>query len=241
MRVLVVDDEGHARARLIRLLQDIEPCTVVGEAETGMQAITQTQQLKPELVLMDIRMPGMDGLDAARKLNEFDHPPWVIFTTAYDEHALAAFESKAIDYLLKPVRAARLRDAIERILQLRSDEGSVDPPQAGRTHLCVTARGQLQRIPIASIRYLKADQKYITVRHAQGEVLVEDALKHLEQEFADQFIRVHRNALVAQRYVAGVKKNAQGQTFVHFLDIDDEVEVSRRHLSTIKQWIKGHL
>ncbi|MGB0134041.1 LytR/AlgR family response regulator transcription factor, partial [Dokdonella sp.] len=183
MRTLVVDDEALARERLIDLLGELPDIEVIGEAGDGREAIEGVEQLRPDLVLMDIRMPRMDGLEAARHLGKFDHAPAIVFCTAYDEHALAAFDANAVDYLLKPIRIDRLRTAIERagrfsretIEELERDETG----RRERSHLCARVRGNLVLVPISEIDYLLAEDKYVIVHHAGSEVLIEEPLKAL--------------------------------------------------------------
>lgn len=190
MNVLIADDEAPARERLRRLFDAIgPPCTAIGEAENGVEVLHLCADAKPDLVLLDIRMPVMDGIEAAQALTRLEQPPAVIFVTAYDEHALQAFDANAIDYLLKPIRQARLEQALEKVslfsqarrqqLQrsLRSSE------QQPRTHICATASGQLQVIPVAQIRVCRADQKYVAIRTDRQELLIDESLKALEREF----------------------------------------------------------
>jgi two-component system response regulator AlgR len=215
---------------------------IIGEAETGEDALRKTQASNPDVVLMDIRMPGMDGIEAASYINRMDKPPAIIFTTAFSDHALNAFETHAIDYLLKPIKQSRLEAALEaakrmnkaQLTQLREDEVS-----DARKKICVKNRGALELIPIEEIIYFKADQKYVTLRTADQEYLIEESLKNLETEFGDQFIRIHRNALVANLMLQGLRKNCDGHVCISFNDIDDLLEVSRRHLPSIRKKIKS--
>lgn len=242
MKILVCDDEAPARDRLVSMIGELEGFEAVGQAANGMEALQQTQQLQPDIVLLDIRMPGMDGIEAARHLSGAENPPAVIFTTAYDSYALQAFEASAIDYLLKPVRLERLQEALDKAGKLtRAHINSLDEhhePDA-RTHICVRFRGDLQLIPVQDICYFMADQKYVTVRHVNGEVLIEEALKSLEQEFGQQFIRIHRNALVARAFLVGLQKTADGRHVVKLKNCDKQLEVSRRHLSEVRQLLKS--
>ncbi|RJQ47500.1 MAG: DNA-binding response regulator [Gammaproteobacteria bacterium] len=238
MKILIVDDEPLARARLRGLLAETE-AQVVDEAEDGRQALLKYNEHQPDVVLMDIRMPGMDGLEAARHLSGLEQPPAVIFTTAYDDHALDAFEAGAVDYLLKPVRAERLRAALAKSRQpnraqlerLRQNAGM---PHA-RTHLSVHAHGKISLIPVDEIRYFRADQKYVTAAYAGGEVLIEEPLKSLEQEFGARFLRVHRNALVACAFVAGMEKGARDSWHIRLRGTEELIEISRRHASEVRR------
>jgi len=240
MKCLVVDDESLARERLSRLLDALEGCEVCGEAADGQQALGQVQSLAPELVLMDIRMPGMDGIEAARHLMKLDKPPAVVFTTAYGDHALEAFETQAIDYLLKPIHPERLQQAIDkaRRLSVSQLEGVGESDGGARTHLCARNRGNLELIPVDEIVYLQADQKYVTVRSAGQKILVEDALKALEQEFGDRFIRIHRNALAATHFIRALEKDSEGHCRVVLEGIEERLEVSRRLLPEVRRHIR---
>jgi len=241
MNVLIVDDEQLARQRLRKLLSANSGYQIIGEAETGEDALRKTQSSHPDVVLMDIRMPGMDGIEAARYISRMDKPPAIIFTTAYSDHALNAFETHAIDYLLKPIKQSRLEAALDaakrmnkaQLSQLREDETG-----AARQKICVKNRGSLELIPVEEIIYFKADQKYVTLRTAEQEYLIEESLKLLEEEFSQQFMRIHRNALVAQQMLHGLTKNDAGHACISFNDIDDLLEISRRHLPFIRKQLK---
>jgi two-component system response regulator AlgR len=240
MKVLITDDEAPARMRLRDMLGSLPGHEIVGEAADGADALRLAEQQQPDVVLLDIRMPGMDGLEAARHLAQLEHPPAVIFTTAYDQHALEAFEASAVDYLLKPIRKARLEEALakaRRPTRAQLNELEVDEQPGARTHLCVRLRGNLQLVPVDTVYYFMADQKYVSVRHQGGEVLIEDSLRALEQEFGDRFLRIHRNALVAVAYIEGLEKTSTGQV-VKLRGTDERLEVSRRHAPAVRQLIK---
>lgn len=242
MKIMVADDELPARQRLCRLLEELDYTDIV-EASHGQQVLQQWQQQPCEVILLDIRMPGLDGLSVARQLSAEPNPPTLIFTTAYPDHALEAFEVYALDYLLKPIKKQRLQQVLERAQRLHSQPvAEVVAPLAegtkAREYLCVRVRGNLQRIAVADIYYFRAEQKYVSVRHKNGYVLIEDALKALEQEFADSFIRVHRNALVANRYLQGMEKDREEHWFVTFKGFDERLEISRRHIPTIRKQFK---
>lgn len=242
MKILIVDDEEPARSRLNRLLDDDNGHRVVGEASNGEEALQQAQRLEPDVVLMDIRMPGIDGIEAARHLSQLEQPPAVIFTTAFADHALEAFETHAVDYLLKPVKKDRLLSALEAAAKptraQAAQRSEVLSTVETRRHICARVRGDLVLVPVEEIYYFLADQKYVTVRHREGEVLIEDSLKNLETEFADQFHRVHRNALVSVDELAGMHNDDHGH-YVQFRDIEDELEISRRHLPGVRKLIKN--
>jgi two-component system response regulator AlgR len=231
LKVLIVDDEPPARERLRSLLAEIPDVEVVGEAVNGEQSLARTQELAPEVVLLDVRMPGMDGIEAARHLNALEEPPAVIFTTAFDEYAINAFDAHAIGYLLKPIRKEKLAAALARA-------GRLTRPQlqkiaaAGndkrRTHIAARHREGLRLIPIEEVQFFLAEQKYTTVRHLQGEDLIEDSLRALEEEFDSMFVRIHRNALVSVRYLERIERNAEGQYFVRLRGCEEPLQVSRR-------------
>lgn len=239
MRILIVDDEPLARQRLRDLLAQIDGTDVVAEAEHGRDACEQAAALRPDVVLLDIAMPVMDGLEAARHLAEMNHPPAVIFCTAFDEHALAAFEAGAVDYLLKPVRAERLREALGRARRLGPPELGALAKAAGegrqRTHLCARLRGSMRLIPIEDIRYLQADEKYVVIHHAHGEDLIEDSLKSLEAEFGERFLRIHRNCLVAADEIMELRRGADGHTRARLRHVSELLDVSRRCLPGLRR------
>ncbi|MGD8311723.1 MAG: LytTR family DNA-binding domain-containing protein [Gammaproteobacteria bacterium] len=243
MKVLVVDDEAPARTRLGRMLQELDGYSVCGEAATGHEALAVAEHSQPDVILMDIRMPGMDGLEAAQHLQRLEQPPAIIFTTAYDDYALRAFETHAVDYLLKPVRQERLIEALRHARRLTRAQASLLPAAesqpAARQRICARIRGSLQLIPVDEIRYFQADQKYVTVATADSRMLIEETLKSLEDEFTEQFVRIHRNALIARRYLECLVKDEQGHTRARLQGIDRTLEISRRHLADIRRLIKS--
>lgn len=241
MKVVIADDEPLARERLRSLLDEQPGVEVVAEAENGEQALHACAELLPDLVLLDIAMPGLDGLEAARHLATFDPRPAVVFCTAYDAHALSAFEAAAIDYLMKPVRPERLAAALERartFLAGRNGQPST-PNQQARTLLCARLRGSLRLIPIDDIHYMQAEEKYVVVHHARGEDLIEESLKSLEEEFASRFVRIHRNCLVARHELVELRRNAAGQVQAVLRHGKAPLEVSRRCVASLKQDLKG--
>ena len=247
MNVLIVDDEKPARDRLRQLLDDLDSYDVVGEAANGEQAVTLAAKTNPDIVLLDIRMPGLDGIEAAHHLNKLDKPPAVVFTTAYDEYAIEAFEARAIGYVLKPVRRDRLAGALEHAAKLAAstlnDIASATNMEVRRKHVCARSHGQLKLIPIEDIYYFQADQKYVRVNHAAGKDLIDESLKTLEDEFADDFVRIHRGAVVAVEKIEQLAKTSDGKHYVVLRDVDDsdenELTISRRHLADVRKRLKG--
>jgi two-component system response regulator AlgR len=242
VKILIVDDEKPARDRLARMVSEMPEHELVGQAVNGLEALGMTQAVEPDIVLMDIRMPGMDGIEAARHIAKLDQPPAVIFTTAFSDHALEAFETHAVDYLLKPVKQDRLKAAMDAAVRptraQAAKSGDLLSALEPRQHICARVRGSLVLVPIEDIYYFHAEQKYVTVRHTEGEVLIEDALKNLEDEFGERFYRIHRNALVGLSWIAGMQSDDEGHR-VTFRDIDDTLEVSRRHLPGVRKIIKN--
>jgi two-component system response regulator AlgR len=239
MKVLIVDDEPLARARLRRQLIELPKIEIIGEAENGEQAISACNNLRPQVVLMDIRMPGLDGLSAALQLAQKPASPAVIFCTAYDDYAIEAFDANAVGYLLKPVSQEKLAMALQKAERLSATQLDALKPVAAqpeaRTHIAAKSRRGMELIPLSEVRYFLADHKYVTVYHRFGEVLIDDTLKDLEDEFAGKVLRVHRNALVVVEHVLGLERVALGQYRVKLADIENGPIVSRRHLSDVRK------
>lgn len=237
-QLLIVDDEAPARERLERLVEELPEWSVAGSCATGAAAIDRVQSLAPAVVLLDIRMPGMSGIEVARHLSALDRPPAVVFTTAYDQYALEAFDSKAVGYLLKPVRKERLVDALKHASRLTDGTlkqlGSTGSGFAEREHIAARSRDDLRLVPIKDILYFRADQKYVTVRHSGGEELIEESLKSLEDEFARHFVRIHRSVLVGLAHVEVLEKDVGGGYRVRLRGCDECLSVSRRQLSELK-------
>lgn len=244
MKILIVDDEAHARQRLRRLLSELQAdYEVVGEAADGEQALGICDDRDVDLVLLDIRVPGMDGLEVAARLAELEPPPAVILVTAYAEHALDAFGRGVDDYLVKPVRRERLQAALQRVrVPNRPQREAMREPRAAphqrRLRLSAHYRGGLQSVPIDQVIYLQAEQKYVTVYHTQGQLLVDESLKSLEEEFADLFMRIHRNALVARRRMAGLQRAADRGYLMCLRGCDERLPISRRHLAEVRRWLQ---
>ena len=247
LRVLIVDDEAPARSRVRDLLSDCAlklPLEIAGEAENGRSALELIQQCEPDVVLLDIRMPEIDGLEVAQHMQRLEDPPAVIFTTAYDAYALKAFEVHAVDYLVKPIRLNRLFAALSRvrsITPLRLDVLRELKPEA-RTHLSVNERGRIHLIPLGDIVFLKAELKYVTVRTAEREFLLEESLARLEQEFLGRFVRIHRNCLVAKDAIRGFDRetepDGEGHWVVVLKDTTEKLAVSRRQQHIVREFGK---
>jgi len=240
MRVVIADDERLARERLRALLAEAGGVEVVAEAADGDAALHACAEHHPDLVLLDISMPGIDGLEAARHLAGFEPRPAVVFCTAYDAHALSAFEAQAIDYLVKPVRAERLAAALARVRTFsagRAQQGDAAPGHK-RTHLCARLRGSLRLVPIDDVRYLQAEEKYVVVHHARGEDLIEESLKSLEAEFADRFVRIHRNCLVARSEIVELRRASDGHTQAVLRHAEHPLEVSRRCVAQLRDTLR---
>jgi two-component system response regulator AlgR len=252
LKILVVDDEPLARDRLRELLADIAiqlPSAVVGEAGNGVAALEFLRDHAVDVVLADIRMPGMDGIELAGHLGAFRAPPAVIFTTAYDNYAVQAFDLNAVDYLLKPVRAQRLLVALQKVqaAQPADPELLASVGRAvrggGRSHLSCLERGRLLLVPVGEVLYFKADLKYVTARTVDREYLLDEALTHLESEFAERFIRLHRAVLVARTALAGFEKaagdDAEAYGWALLRGVPDKLPVSRRQWAPAKSALTG--
>ena len=249
LRLLLVDDEAPARARLRDLLGDIAtevPSIVVAEAADGRAALEQAQSGQFDVALIDIRMPGMDGVELARHLARLPSAPAVIFVTAFDQYAVQAFELAALDYLVKPVRANRLADALKKARRHADESARLEKSAlAIRQNLSCLERGRILLVPVAEIIYLKAEQKYVTARTSEREYLLEESLVHLESEFSERFLRIHRNCLVARAAVAGVERAPEsGDAEAHWQVIlegtADRLPVSRRQWPQVKALLKLH-
>lgn len=250
-QVLVVDDEPPARMRLRAMLGELEGYNCVGEAGNGDDAIRAVQALHPDVVLMDIRMPGLDGLQAARKISEARQPPALIFCTAYDEHALEAFDASAVGYLLKPIKRGDLENALLKctrlnrvqLAALQANAGATDAPAQ---HLLIrTARGE-ERVALEDVRALVADSKYVSVYTSDRELLLDQSLRSLEAQFPDYLLRVHRNALVAKPHIKALEKLAPaevGDSGAQYCVVLRETtlrpQVSRRHIAAVRRLLRA--
>ncbi len=236
MKILVVDDESLARDRLQRLLRRIVPEANVLQAADGESALSLTRDERPELLLLDIRMPGMDGLAVASQLRAMDQPPAVVFCTAYDDYALEALRQHASAYLLKPVRERDLREALDSAARLnRVQLAALGDTGPRRTHVNSQGHRGVESLAVADVRCFLAEQKYVCAIHPGGELLLPDTLKELEQEFDSELVRVHRNALVALAHVIGLRRDDTGGWCVELADVTQRPAVSRRHLAEVKR------
>jgi two-component system response regulator AlgR len=247
LSVMIVDDEAPARARMRDLLADIvleAPNAVVAEAANGLLALAAMEAHPVDVALIDIRMPKMDGVELARHLAQLEHPPAVVFVTAFDAYAVQAFELNAVDYLLKPVRTQRLVAALQKARQSRqpSPQLLAQLQQGARTHLSCHERGRLLLIPVSDVLYLKADLKYVTARTADRTYLLDESLTQLEQEFSVRFIRLHRSTLVAKEAISGFEKNASDDAETQWQallrGIAEKLPVSRRQWPLVKSYAR---
>ena len=244
LKVLIVDDEALARARLRTLLGECTdpPASVEGEADNAAQAMAQVQHHPVDVVLLDVHMPGADGLTLARALQALPDPPAVVFVTAHAEHAVQAFELDAADYLTKPVRLARLQESLQKIERLRQYKRRLEPDLAEEV-MVIQERGRTERVPLSEVLYLKAELKYITVRTAARTYLLEASLSDLEEKYKPRFLRVHRNALIARGAVRALEKHHDPQEgegwAVRLHGVDELLLVSRRQLAAVREVIAG--
>lgn len=245
LAILLVDDEAPARHRLKEVLADCAealPLEVAGEAATGREALEWLADKRADVVLLDVRMPGMDGIETARHLLLLPQPPAVIFTTAYDHYAVQAFEVNAVDYLLKPVRSERLLAALRKARALSAPQGDAlrGLGRGPRSHLGIFERGRILLLPVEDIVFLRAELKYVTVRTRNGEHLVEEPLVRLEEEFGGRFLRIHRNCLVARDRIRAVEKShdEDGNWLVALEGIPEKLPVSRRQLPLVKEALR---
>lgn len=243
MNILICDDEPLAVLRLERLVCDLGH-HVIATASDGQEVIEMTKIYKPDVILLDIQMPQMDGLACARALASLPIKPAIIFCTAYDTHALTAFQIKANGYLLKPIAKTDLKQQLEAIAQFNQAQVSSLREQEYerqnkkyRQYITAKSHRGMELIHIQDIHYFLADQKYVTVRHQRGKVLIDETLKDLEQEFAEFFIRIHRNALVSINYLTAIESVA-GQQHVLMKETNERLIVSRRHAAQLRERIQ---
>jgi two-component system response regulator AlgR len=232
LRVVLVDDEAPARNRLARLLGECDDAALVGQAEDGQGLLELCSAEAPDLVLLDVEMPGADGLTLAQALQSLPRAPEIVFVTAFENYAVDAFDLRAADYLVKPVRRERLASALGRVRERvrRSDEEAV---------LIARLGDRVTRIPVGDIRVLSAEDKYVSVHYLGGVALVEDSLVQLEGRYPDRFLRVHRNALVDRRHLRSLYRDSDGAERVEVDGVDIHPEVSRRNLPAVRRVLKG--
>ncbi len=247
LRVFIVDDEPPARTRLRDLLNDCSAqlaLEIVGEAGNGREALDKLAGIAADVVLLDIRMPQMDGIELAQHLNKLPKPPVVIFTTAYDAYAIKAFDLRVIDYLLKPIRLGRLFEALNRAREAVPVQTEVlrELLPEPRRNLSIHERGKIHLIPIEQVLYLRAELKYVTVRTTEREYLIEESLNALEKEFITRFVRIHRNCLIAKEAIAGFEKGGdEGESgwMVRLKGLEDLLAISRRQQHIVKEFSRA--
>ncbi|TNL46210.1 LytR/AlgR family response regulator transcription factor [Acinetobacter bereziniae] len=240
MDVLICDDEPLAVERLSRLVSQLGH-QVIATAQHGKQALEMVQQFEPDVVLLDIQMPEMDGLSCAQHLAHFNPMPAIVFCTAFDEHALQAIQSQAKGYLLKPIAKDELETVLGNVTKLTQaqltqiEKKELMEEKVQRQQIAAKTYRGLELIPVENIYYFLADQKYVTVRHKNGSVLIDETLKDLETEFSDRFIRIHRNALISLDYLDGLEMVASGQYQARCRELEERLAVSRRHLPLLRE------
>ena len=244
MRIVVCDDEPLARERLVRIVQE-SGHQVVAQATTGAEAVIAVKSKQPDIILLDIRMPEMDGVRCAQELSKLEHPPAIIFVTAYDHYAIAALKANAIGYLLKPANKDELLEALNKAKNLNAAQlneiRKLEDPTARpvREHIAARTHRGVELIKFKDIYYFTADQKYVKVRHKEGILLIDETLKELEQEFGDRLFRVHRNAIINLSFLDFLETLDAGQYQIRFKGIEDTLAVSRRHLPALREKIQS--
>jgi two-component system response regulator AlgR len=233
LKVLIADDEEPARNRLRELLAEIPGIVITGEARNGKEVLSMAAKELPHVMLLDIRMPEMDGIEAAEHSLKLSHSPAIIFTTAFDAHAMQAFEMNAVDYLLKPIRRERLANALTKARALLPNQlVGIRQIRPQRTHFSISERGRILLVPVADVIYLRAELKYLTLRTREQEYLLEDSLTRIEQEFPELFVRLHRNCLVAQASIRGFERRQEADGEQHWVallrEVPETLPVSRR-------------
>ncbi|POP53444.1 LytR/AlgR family response regulator transcription factor [Zhongshania marina] len=237
MKVLIVDDEPLARQRAARLLQELDGIEIIAEAANAEAALAEIEQHQPDALLLDIAMPGMSGIELARILAERESSPAIVFCTAYDEYAIAAFDAQAVGYLLKPIQREKLAAVFGRLSRLNKAQiaalAELEAPTQ-RRQLSSSGPQGISLLPVSAVRYFYADHKYVSAVHPDGELLIDDSLRELEQEFAAQFVRIHRNALVALAYVQGIERHGVAGYRVKLQGLADGPQISRRYLPAVR-------
>ena len=234
LRILIIDDEAPARNRLRRMLADAPAVHVAGEAATGQEALQLIPLKEPDVLLLDISMPGLSGMMLAKMLQQERQAPAIIFCTAWSDQALEAFECDAVDYLVKPVRAERLMLALDKARRfLAKPDGA-----ASGSFLRSTLGGKVKLIPMSEVIYLRSEDKYTTAVHVGGKMVINQSLAELEHEYADMLVRVHRSALVIKKCIRGLEKSPDGHHFLQLDGCEDCPQVSRRNLPAIRKLIR---
>jgi two-component system, LytTR family, response regulator AlgR len=243
MDILIVDDEPLARQRLVRMIEKLEEHNISAEVDNAESALAAIQEFDPDVILLDVRMPGKDGLVLAHEISALECPPAIIFCTAFDQYALDAFGTAAIGYLLKPIKSEQLQEALNKAQKLnKAQRLQAQTPLANkdskRSHISAKTRRGIELIALEDIRYFVADHKYVTVFHRNGEHLLDETLKELEEEFETRFIRIHRNALVSVKHIEAIERDSQGQYHLRLMDTQQKPLISRRHVSGVKERLK---
>lgn len=242
-KLLIVDDEEPARERLEHLLEEIPEWDIIGSCGTGAAALALVQTLEPTALLLDIRMPGMSGIETARHLAALKSPPAVVFTTAYDQYAMAAFDAQAVGYLLKPVRVERLRQALEQAARFSASQlrqvAKADSENASRRHIAARLGDQIRLIPLSDVLMFRADRKYVSVIQEHSEDLIDESLKDLEEEFTESFVRVHRSVLVSTAHIESLDKEADNKYVVRLRGRHEALPVSRRQVGDVKRYLRS--
>ena len=235
LRAIIVDDEALSRKHFTHVVEQVGGVTLVGEAANIVEARELFERMQPEVVVLDVRLPGTSGLEWAKELAKATCPPAVIFSSAFESHALEAFRSGGDGYLLKPVKPELLRECLAKITRASRALRTGNLPAGERRFLTIKSRRGLTVLPIEDVRYFYADQKYVMAVTNDGERVLDEALRHLETEYHDALLRVHRNALVTIEHVTGLKRLPTGQYQVELRGIEGGPLVSRRHLSDVRK------
>ncbi len=239
MKILIIDDEHLARLRLKDLILQIKPEADIHEASNAEEAIESYESMEPDLVMVDIRMPGISGIELAYHFSSMEKPPAIIFTTAYSEYALDAFEADAIDYLMKPIRLKRLKHAFDKLQPISKTQSKALKERSNRTHIAVRQRDRIKLVPIADICYFRSEDKYVAVITKDDRYLINATLNKLEGELGRDFLRVHRNSLISIKHLDGLEKLDEKTWCAVLKGTKDKVEISRRQKPVIRGWLKN--
>ena len=245
MNILIADDESGACQYLSGMIKSLPGCYDVGHAENGVEAVYKAYDLDIDVVLMDVRMPRMNGLEAARYISGFDNPPAVVFTTAYLEHAIDAFDVNASGFLLKPIQPSRMVEVLEKLRRNPVGKGKVSEPavfdESENSYICCRIRQGLNLLALNKILYLKAESKYTLVRHVFGCSMTDKPLKMFEERLGDRLLRVHRRILVNKAYVAGIEKGEKNTYFMVLRGSEEKLEISRRSLPSVREYLNSFM